>query len=48
MHKISKKAGRGYLVYAGDLAFKTDSYEVLHFSDTKNIFSDTHKTPPAS
>lgn len=48
MHKISPKAGKGYLIYAGDLAFKTDSYEVLNFSNTKKIFSGTDKMPPAS
>lgn len=48
MRKISKKVGKGYLVYAGDLSFKSDAYEVLHLSDVKKIFSDAHKTPPVS
>jgi predicted AAA+ superfamily ATPase len=38
MRKISKKTAEGYLIYAGDLTFKSDAYSVLHFSDTKRVF----------
>jgi uncharacterized protein len=38
-HNISDKAKDGYLIYSGELSFKSRFYKTLHYSKTYEIFS---------
>ncbi|MBS1558115.1 MAG: ATP-binding protein [Bacteroidetes bacterium] len=37
--KITPKAGKGYVVYAGELEYTTDEYEVMNFKNIRTLFS---------
>ena len=37
--KISSKSDTGYLIYSGDMDFKGETYNVMHYSNTYQIFS---------
>lgn len=38
--KIAPRAGRGYLVYAGDLEYSSESYQLRNFRSIRDIFSN--------
>ena len=38
--KISKKASSGYVIYSGNLSFKSKDYDVINFAATNKVFED--------
>lgn len=41
--KIAKKAGKGFLIYSGDLEYASDKYEVRNFKNIHDIFSNEER-----